>query len=371
MIIRNYKIFINEANVWQMSSNNYVEFVGNLKGIPDIKGKVAQITKATRERVNGKLMRRYELKIQDGKTVTDRTGETPVETDTINITSGQLRNLVYIPAQDYLRRKEGHTLHFNGSEKFKFLLKDIKFNIPYNLYDASYFDIVSDDVISFLPANRYELCIKNNENFYESKYRQTTKVGRVFRKLNDKLTDQQIEKFVVDFRGSYDFLNRDKSKNLFVVTGDRISYWYDEARYRPGNGTLNRSCMRGSGVQYRLKNFYDKFPDKIALCILIDDDNKLLARAIIWKLDSPKDVIFMDRIYYVEDKHGKILEMYAAQNDMKTKISNYSGDKKLTIKFHNFECNYNIPWNSTDNIPLPYMDTMNIWDNIKKELSNK
>ena len=113
-------------------------------------------------------------------------------------------------------------------------------------------------------------------------------------------------------------INEDHSEKLQVVTGDKITYWYNHINYNTGGGPLNSSCMRGETAQPRVA-FYAKHPDKIALCILLDDKNKLLARALIWRLDEPKGVVFMDRIYYVLPEHEKILEMYAAKQNIKTK----------------------------------------------------
>ena len=80
------------------------------------------------------------------------------------------------------------------------------------------------------------------------------------------------------------------------MSGEDIRYWYDYRNYYGGVGSLNRSCMRNS--MDRL-NIYCENEDKINMLIMTDDDNnKLLGRALIWKVDKPK-CIYLDRPYTV------------------------------------------------------------------------
>ena len=113
--------------------------------------------------------------------------------------------------------------------------------------------------------------------------------------------------------------------------------------------------MREEGVVDRVK-FYSKHPKKIALCILVDDNKKLLARALIWRLDSPEGVIFMDRIYYVRPEHEMMLAKYAQDHNMKTKLSGYNNKVEMQVEITPF----------TPGEPQPYLDTMHYRDNVKK-----
>jgi hypothetical protein len=168
--------------------------------------------------------------------------------------------------------------------------------------------------------------------------------------LSEKYNDTQQEGFVNNYKAFWNIIIKDQSENIKIVTGDLITHWYDCKNYNPGGGTLNSSCMRGEGGQQRVDAFYAKYPDKIALCILLDESKKLLARALIWRLDEPEGVIFMDRIYYVRPEHEKILEIYAAKHGIKTKLSGYNNTNKLVVKL-----DYDAKKAKTS---LPYLDTM-------------
>jgi len=350
-IITKYDLFINEALKYQMRVGDYVICGGNFKGIVGAKGKTAKITNRRYEHART-LKTIYTLQFEEP--IIDKRGEAEVETNTIEINQNQIKNLTHILAAEYERKKAGFTMRYESSEMFNYILRTIGFSMQHKYYDISYFDVdkEKDDTVSFLPQAKYEICMKDGDDPYKTKHRQSTRVGRILRRLNEKWTDQQQENFVNAYKASWNILIKDQSDKIQVVTGDKITYWYNCKRYNPGGGTLNSSCMRGETQQPRVA-FYSKHPDKIALCILLDDKKQLLARALIWRLDEPEGVIFMDRIYYVKPEHGKILEMYAAKHNMKTKISGYNNDNKMVI---------NIDYDGSKESLLPYLDTMHpIW----------
>ena len=342
----NYLEFLNEAGKWDLSPGYYFECGSNFKGISPVKGKIIEVI----DRKYG-VKTIYKIKFIDGPVTIKDSG---VVTDTIEINENQIRGLIKINKSDYLRKREGFTLKYEASDMFKYFLKCIKFRTKYNYYDASYFEISDEknDMISFLPAAKSNLVIDKGENPYESKYRQETKVGRILKKLNDDIENKQLEDFVYNFKATWNTIKKDYGANIKVVTGDDITYWYHQDHYNKGDdkggGSLNSSCMRYPEKQNRVK-FYSKFPNKIALCILLDNNNKLLARALVWRLDEPANIIFMDRIYYVKQEHEKILEMYAIKNNMHTKLSGYNHNNHMKI--------YLPREKYTDINELPYLDT--------------
>jgi hypothetical protein len=305
---------LNEAKVWQLNEDMWVLCGGNFRGIVGAKDKYAKITNVRHEWKNNRSIEYFRLEFEV-PLIDRRTGE-DVRTNTIEISSNQLKNLTVI--RDYERIKAGYTLTFKSSTQFRDILNNIRFQLPYQLYDVTYFDC-GKDMISYVPANRIEAVEKSGEDPYKSKLRQETKINKVLRKLNDKYTEQDIERYGNDFKAMWTMINEAPKDNLTVVTGNLIPYWYNCDRYMPGGGTLNNSCMRGSSAQYRVE-FYGRHPEKIALCILLDDSKtKLLARALVWKLDEPKDIIFMDRIYYVLPVHEILMKKYAESQGWKTK----------------------------------------------------
>lgn len=360
-----YLEFINEeANVYLMKIGSWVLFGGNIRStVNPIKGIHAKIVNRGWDNNNH---RTFTLELEKPILIKklDETGqEIKVETNLITVSSSQIRSLTIIPTEYLEESKAGHNMKYHCTKTFTDILNDIGFQIKnLNFLDVSFFDTNenNDEMITFLPIGKLKNSSELKEDPYKSKFRQTTKIGKIFRKLNKNLTDVQVEKFVNDYRAQwkYYFNLGDLEKKLQIVTGDRIPYWYHMDRYVKGGGTLNNSCMRGPDKQKKVE-FYSKYPDKIAMAILLDDDDKLLARALIWKLDKPYGVIFMDRIYYVKTYHSKILENYAAKNDMKTKSDGWNLINDMSIK---------IPYEQKE--PLPYLDSFK-WDEKSKEFVNK
>jgi len=341
--------FINEARRFEMRISNYVECNANFAKITPVKGLVAKIIKAE-DRLNPKnnnFQGYYTLQFE--VPLIDRRGDEPIESNIIEINSNQLKNLKVINGKDYERIRAGHTLQYQSSAGFETIMRLLKFKKSHNFYDASYFDIDDNGNISMLPSNKAQN-IPESER-YTSKQRQQTKISRVIRKLNDTLSEQQVEKIGLEFNAMWKQLYSNIGDRIRVVTGKDITYWYNEINYYKtsvnGGGSLNKSCMRYSNAQSRVA-FYSRFPDKIALCILLDDTKtKLLARALVWKLDLPKDEIFMDRIYYVTQEHEAIMAAHAGKMGWKSKIGGYNFSNKLFIE---------LPYNAGE--PLPYLDTL-------------
>lgn len=340
---------INEARAWQMRVGDYVLCQGNFRGVIGAKDKYAKIIGNKYERKNGKHIDFYTLEFET-PLIDKRSGE-EIRTNRIEISSYQIKNLLRFNGIDYERKKAGFILPYEASNTFTNIIRNIKFSVPYKTYNMTYFD-AEKDAISYIPANRIENLEKSGEDPYKSKYRQSAKVNKILKVLNDRISDPEIEIYGNKFKAIYNLLNEDIGEDrLKIVNGKEITYWYHCDRYAIGGGSLNSSCMRHERVQERVK-FYSKYPDKIALCILLDDKKeKLLARALIWKLDEPKGVIFMDRIYYVSPIHEIILSEYAKKHNMKSKSSGFGTNsidgEILLVK---------LPVSIYENIP--YLDTL-------------
>lgn len=130
----------------------------------------------------------------------------------------------------------------------------------------------------------------------------SAKIGRTVRQIltanKISFTDQQIEKFVNTYKNSWDRKYKKTGEGLHLISGEEIRHWYLESTYVPGGGTLNNSCMRYQETQEFL-NIYTENPDTCQLLILVDDKNRLLGRALLWKLidGTGKSPYFLDRIY--------------------------------------------------------------------------
>lgn len=275
--------------------------------------------------------------------------------------------------------KEGEIAKYTGTGAFNYIMKEIGFKKKGDYFDISHFDVVKDnfDVVSFIPSKKAikpedkskkdtkeESKTKDKskkdseskkEKWTKEKYRQQSRIGRVLRKLNPDLNDKEIEKFVDEYKSAIESYY--KTSDVEVVTGDKISYWYNSKRYKTGHGSLNNSCMRGEGVQIRIKNFYDKYPEKIALAIKTNDKGQLLARALIWRLDDGR--VYMDRIYSVTAKDGNHIRNYGEKYGMLMRGKSH-GVKTVTIPDKDF--------NTDIFFSYPYLDSFRAYyDKNKKE----
>jgi len=202
--------------------------------------------------------------------------------------------------------------------------------------------------------------------------------GGVYGVYGDNRNSIKIGKFVNKvFRGTLtnveveDFVNLFKSKQevdpeVEVVSGDKISYWYDIKNYNPGyGGTLRNSCM--ASVPSGYFDIYTKNPEVCRLAILKNGD-KLIARALVWKVESEFRPLefYMDRIYYTKDHYRNILKDYAKEQGWgihdSFEVIDFNGkliSSKMKVKVNDIKYGQ-----------FPYMDTFRRYDYAKGYLYN-
>jgi hypothetical protein len=171
------------------------------------------------------------------------------------------------------------------------------------IYDLKITD--RDDVISYIHVDKPNA-------------RQEIKYGRFLNSLEtffpkDVFNEHNVEMCVNRYKGFY---KQYKENSRFrLVDGLAINRWYLGWNYtnRDRGSPLHSSCMRGIFSQLKFR-IYAENPDKINLLILTDDNNKLLGRAIVWKLDEPAGRTYMDRIYYSNYAVQQMFINYARQN---------------------------------------------------------
>ena len=217
---------------------------------------------------------------------------------------------------------------YSASKDLQRIFRRMKFEPTEEFLDVSFFDIDANnmEVITYLPSKKFD------GDPFVKKGRQAMKVGRILKKLKPKLTDKELEEQVISYRAAFKIIVLGEGKNLDIVTGEDIRHWYLEDRYARSSGDeensdLHNSCMRYDDCQC-LFNMYCENPDKIALAVYTDENDKLLGRALVWKLDNGK--VYMDRIYAVDYAIQKIMKDYAETNNM---LSYYGrpGTMKVTL----------------------------------------
>lgn len=327
-----YDDFINEALDSEMKIGDYIQFKNNLKNYKTA-GTYAQIVgKHPGETDPTKTV--YELEI-------DINGQKKV------ILMSKIENLTVIDKRKHELIRDGRIVKPIISDIFRQIIgRVINFDTLLDDYlDITFIDIDHDrdDVITYLQAVKAKDIYGSDA--YTSKQRQFMRVGRFFRKIiKDRKTEGEIEKLVDVYKASWDKYKNFKA-GVNIVSGEDIRYWYLQDRYEDGEGSLNSSCMRYEESQKRF-NIYCENPDKISLIIITNEKDKLVARALLWKVDDPK-LTYLDRIYYTEKKYEVILTEKAREMGWLS-YSNRDYDKPMDV---HLERNFGDP---EDN---PYMDT--------------
>lgn len=252
----------------------------------------------------------------------------------------------------------------------------------------NYIDISDkDDKVSFISQVKYHQIISklskstqiNNPNPYKISSRNEISVGRLVKSFMEIggyiFTGKELEEFVNLYKSS-----SSSNDELFsIVSGDTIKYWYSADNYFDdyGNSTLKNSCMKDSD-----SSFFEIYSENECCRLLIltkkdNDENKLIGRALVWKLSESIDgaEYFLDRIYCMRDSDEYKFREYAEKEGWLIKFKNNS-DLSTNIYIMNkgnkiksrMECNiYNISLNGND---FPYMDTFKFMNKDSSKISN-
>jgi hypothetical protein len=168
--------------------------------------------------------------------------------------------------------------------------------------------------------------------------------------IKSNIEDKDLEDFVNAYKAVYDKI-RNKENSFFLVKGEDIRKWYLYENYESLSGQLGNSCMRYEKCQ----KYLDIYVDNTDVCQLLilksETPNKIIGRALIWKLID--DTFYMDRIYTINDSDRVLFEKYAKDN----KISRYA---KSDVKVNPINYDY-----------YPYMDTFIIYNYEDGILSSK
>jgi hypothetical protein len=145
---------------------------------------------------------------------------------------------------------------------------------------------------------------------------------------------------------------------MLEVEGDDIVKYYNEDSYsRSNTASLGGSCMRYSSCSDYIE-FYAR--NKVKMAILLDNDELLIGRAILWEADCGTKI--MDRIYgndIVVDK----FKSYAIKNGYIHKArQSYSDNDEWVGPDGEFSKYYSVTVNNIRK--MPYMDTFKYTDDL-------
>ena len=168
-----------------------------------------------------------------------------------------------------------------------------------NFLGVSKEDITQISFIDEARLNRYG----HGKRWY-SKIRYRASPGKVIRKISsDRFSDAEIE----SFSNKYTSFSKDKI-NIKIVYGKDIAFWYHGVNYARSSYSLGASCMRHTNCQ-KFFGIYTENPDHVGMAIILNQDNKLTARCLIWYPNTKKDkkTVFFDRIYAISEDLEKAM----------------------------------------------------------------
>lgn len=147
----------------------------------------------------------------------------------------------------------------------------------------------------------------------------------------------------------YDGINRDKhienrQTPLFLIDADAAS---DRSK-----NTLHNSCMRHKGDVNTYMKFYAYNKDVCKLVILLKD-NKVRARALIWKSITGETLI--SRIYFINNDDRLQLVNHANVNNY-INICDYPSNNNNGIILNDFNDTYKVKVTVKSNTKMPYLD---------------
>lgn len=241
----------------------------------------------------------------------------------------------------------------------------------------NYFDLTdSNDKVSFIQQNKLPDYWDEDDNpdLPYSLPRNELKIGRAIKYLFDvygmnKPSDKEVEEFVNSFKAS----KVDTTREFKLVKGDDIAKYYHKDKYfNRSSGVLGGSCMLDEGK--KMFKIYTKNPKKVKLLILVDNNDKIHGRALVWKLDKyPKggSKYFMDRIYTNSDSDMIKFKKFAKENGWMYKYRNNSHiDDNVTFDYDGVVYGVIEVELDGDFKKYPFIDTMCFLDKKMTRLSN-
>lgn len=141
------------------------------------------------------------------------------------------------------------------------------------------------------------------------------KISNVLHNIFDKASPVECEFINTHFKELISQQNKELQKEVLIVKGELIRYYYDHRTYEEESGSLGNSCMRYWNLKHRF-DLYCKNNNVELITLINPDTKKLKARAVLWTIHTGEKVI--DRIFSIDETSKRKLASYAVSNGIKT-----------------------------------------------------
>ena len=218
--------------------------------------------------------------------------------------------------------------------------------------------------------------------------RNKIKIGKFVTSILGPIPNKELEDFVNKIKSS-----KERGYEIKVVEGKEISKYYKKEAlipddsYNIGNiridsglssSNLYRSCMIDmEKTKPNIFDIYTNNPESCKLVIMLDNDGKLLSRALLWKinisfgddkLNLPDTFWFMDRVYSVKDWMNDSMQKFANKNNYAHK--SYNRGSYITYDGVDGKCDMEVDVKKIGYKGFPYMDTFIYYDVKNGKLRN-
>ena len=210
--------------------------------------------------------------------------------------------------------------------------------------------------LSYLTPERFESLLANGEDVWTSSKRFHVKPGSFISKIFKNVSSRDVEIFSTLFRNFQTKIDM----NFHVISGNSIKDFYHYDSYYSETGSLGASCMKHDKCQDYL-DLYVENPELVKMLILLDKQDKLVGRALLW---TSGDTKIMDRIYSINDENYQFhFKKWANENGF-----SYKKEQKWNNTLY-FETNGKVIYKEIcldlkifKFINYPYMDTFKFID---------
>lgn len=223
--------------------------------------------------------------------------------------------------------------------------------------EVNYLTMRADGLLSYLPAGKEHKT--NDRGEWSREGRQAGKAGKIIRKVFTEKMQRIIPATSFEaFGNAYKAKFMDNGFAFELKPNTSIIATYCQS-IADGSASLNGSCMNGDASYLKL---YHECPH-VQILTLTNKKNQLCGRALVWTLNSDKfgDIIFMDRIYVVEDYMYDLFLNQAKERGWwrKSYYKTYSS-KTTWVNPKTDECEHMVVQvkTSLDFSKFPYIDTM-------------
>lgn len=235
----------------------------------------------------------------------------------------------------------------------------IGYNLKVKYKPNGYSNIEGCSLINYIPnyylypvKPRY---IKNNtiSEVWDPNKRLKSKIGKLVQTLfPNKFTEKEIEYFTLAYQKQG--LMECGMDNAFykIYSGNDIKYAYHEENYIENcKGELISSCMRYDSCQDYF-NIYTENTRQVELLAIVDTNEKIRARCILWYPEGKESIKYHDRIYFHTTEDRTFMEIYLQNNGYKD-VFNDKNWKEVTFTL---DSGFNSDWK------YPYMDSFKYID---------